>query len=64
LETNHQHIPWEQTVTLSLPMFSFNHEAKLKKKLIKDKRITEANAFNFALRYIDNFLSIIQTLII
>ena len=49
---------WEQTVTLSLPMFSFNHMRQIIKKIITDKRMTEAKAFNFAFGYMDNFLSI------
>jgi hypothetical protein len=49
---------WEQTVTLSLPMFSFNHTRQILEKNITDKRMTEAKAFNFAFGYMDNFLSI------
>ena len=39
-------------------LFSYSYESEFLQKLIKDKKIHEARAFNFTYRYIDEVLSI------
>ena len=39
-------------------LFSYSYESEFLQKLIKDKKIHEARAFNFTYRYIDDVLSI------
>jgi hypothetical protein len=39
-------------------LFSYSYESEFLQKLVKDKKIHEASAFNFTYRYIDDVLSI------
>ena len=39
-------------------LFLFSYESEFLQKLVKDKKIHEARAFNFTYRYIDDVLSI------
>jgi hypothetical protein len=39
-------------------LFLYSHESEFLQKLVKDKKIHEARAFNFTYRYIDDILSI------
>jgi hypothetical protein len=39
-------------------LFLYSYESEFLQKLVKDKKIHEARAFNFTYRYIDNVLSI------
>ena len=39
-------------------LFLYSYESKFLQKLVKDKRIHEARAFNFTYRYINDVLSI------
>ena len=39
-------------------LFLYSYEAEFLQKLVKDKKIHEARAFNFTYRYIDDVLSI------
>jgi hypothetical protein len=39
-------------------LFLYSYESKFLQKLVKDKKIHEARAFNFTYRYIDDVLSI------
>ena len=39
-------------------LFLYSYEAEFIQKLIKDKQITESNAFNLTFMYIDDVLSI------
>ena len=39
-------------------LFLYSYESEFLQKLVKDKRILEARAFNFTYRYIDDILSI------
>ena len=43
-------------------LFSYSYESEFLQKLVKDKKIHEARAFNFTYRYIDKNLSIILDL--
>ena len=43
---------------LLVDLFSYSYESEFLQKLVKDKKIHEARAFNFAYRYIDDVLSI------
>jgi hypothetical protein len=38
-------------------LFLYSYESEFLQKLIKDKKIHEARAFNFTFRYIDDVLS-------
>jgi hypothetical protein len=38
-------------------LFVYSYESDLLQKLVKDKKIHEARAFNFTYRYIDDVLS-------
>ena len=42
----------------SSDLFSYSYESEFLQKLVKDKKIHEARAFNFTYRYIDDVLSI------
>ena len=39
-------------------LFLYSYESEFLQKLVKDKKIHEARAFNFTYRYIDDVLSI------
>ena len=39
-------------------LFLYSYESEFLQKLVKDKKILEARAFNFTYRYIDNVLTI------
>jgi hypothetical protein len=39
-------------------LFLYSYESEFRQKLVKDKKIHEARAFNFTYRYIDDVLSI------
>ena len=43
---------------LSFILFLYSYESEFLQKLVKDKKIHEARAFNFTYRYIDDVLSI------
>ena len=43
---------------LFLNLFVYSYESEFLQKLVKDKKIHEARAFNFIYRYIDDVLSI------
>ena len=43
---------------LTADLFLYSYESEFLQKLVKDKKIHEARAFNFKYRYIDDILSI------
>jgi hypothetical protein len=43
---------------LLVDLFVYSYESEFLQKLVKDKKIHEARAFNFTYRYIDDVLSI------
>jgi hypothetical protein len=43
---------------LPADLFLYSYESELLQKLVKDKKMHEARAFNFTYRYIDDVLSI------
>jgi hypothetical protein len=45
-------------IALLADLFLYSYESELLQKLVKDKKIREARAFNFIYRYIDDVLSI------
>ena len=49
---------WVRIVPLFQPIYFYTHELEFLQKLVKDKMIHEARAFNFTYRYIDDVLSI------
>jgi hypothetical protein len=50
-------------VPLLADLFLYSYESEFLQKLVKDKKIHEARAFNFTYRYIDDvYLSIILDL--
>jgi hypothetical protein len=46
------------TTSLLADLFLYSYESEFLQKLVKDKKIHEARAFNFTYRYIDDVLSI------
>ena len=45
-------------VPLLVDLFLYSYESEFLQKLVKNKKIREASAFNFTYRYIDDVLSI------
>ena len=45
-------------VNYAIHLFLYSYESEFLQKLVKDKKIHEARAFNFTYRYIDDVLSI------
>jgi hypothetical protein len=49
---------FQQVVFIPAGLFLYSYESEFLQKLVKDKRMREARAFNFTFRYIDDVLSI------
>ena len=52
----------KNSVLFFVDLFLYSYEAWFIKKMIKDKTITEVNTFNLTCRYIDDVLSINNSL--
>ena len=56
-KSKHDPEPVRKLVCLA-DLFLYSYESEFLQKLVKDKKIHEARAFNFKYRYIDDVLSI------